>query len=388
MLDTGRDYSFAAAQVLTGVSEEANGQPIQVTDAVIRPIISPQGGHGANSAIECGATRLCLYQRFNRGENNTVLPTNTFAQFGIIRDPLFANVAIFYDQATSTFVEEEEFIQFSKIRVAGIYQSNVGSSFIKLTDPAEAGVNAATDFGKHFKTNEKLYITTAGGNAHDIVTVRSGSNTTAIAINEELSFDSTLVYVYKINEIGTGVISNVNTPYADPNSFFAEKVSPNLIINEQILGLSTKTYAILKAIDLNNRNNGANTSAYDFRTFTQMVKVFGNNINGVLYQDETVYQGTSFENASMTGTIHSIEIIDQTQSILYLTNVIGSINTTVPVKGTITNGSQLEPAQGNTLDVSYGDIDPGSGNIIYLQNDIPVSRDENQTEEVRVILEF
>jgi len=43
---------------------------------------------------------------------------------------------------------------------------------------------------------------------------------------------------------------------------------------------------------------------------------------------------------------------------------------------------------GNELDIVYGDLDPNSGSVIYIQNDIPVDREENQTEEIRVILEF
>ena len=388
MLDTGKNYSFAQAIVATGVTAEADGQPIQVSPATVRPIVAPQGGHGANAAIEFGSTRLCFYQRFNRGESGTVVPTNTFGQFGIIRDPLFANVAIFYDEVTGSFIEDEEFIQFDKLRIAGTFQANVGNQFIKLVDPNDAGVNSATDFDKHLKTNEKLYITTAAGLVHDIVTVRAGSNTTAITINEDLSFDSNLTYVYKINETGTGVISNVNTPFTDPNSFLANKVNPNIVTNKQIISLTTKTSAVIRGIDLNDRAGGANTAAYDFKVITQMYKVIGASINETLYEDELVYQGTSLNDATMTARIHSIEVASPTQTILYLTNVVGLINTTVPIFGTITNGSRLNISTGNTLDVFYGDLDPGEGNIIYLQNDIPVSRDENQTEEVRVILEF
>ena len=43
---------------------------------------------------------------------------------------------------------------------------------------------------------------------------------------------------------------------------------------------------------------------------------------------------------------------------------------------------------GDLLDVTYGDLDPNEGSIIYIQNDIPVSREQNQSEEIRVILEF
>lgn len=388
MLDTGKNYSFATAAISTGVLAEADGSPIQVSTAQVRPIVSPQGGHGANAAIEFGSTRLCFYQKFNRGEAGTVVPTNTFGQFGIIRDPLFANVAIFYDDVTGNFIENEEFIQFDKLRIAGNFQANVGAQYIKLTDPGDAGINSATDFGNHLKVGEKLYITTGNDTVHDLVTVRAGSNSTAITINEELTFDSNITQVYKMNEIGTGVIANVNTPFADPKSFLANKVSPNIVTDKQIVSTITKTSAIIRGIDLNNRSNGANTAAYNFKVFTQMYKVVGASINETLYQDETVYQGSSLQTATMTATIHSIDIVSPTQTILYLTNVVGLINTTEPINGTITNGSRLNISTGNTLDVFYGDIDPGSGNIIYLQNDIPVLRDENQSEEVRVILEF
>ena len=51
-------------------------------------------------------------------------------------------------------------------------------------------------------------------------------------------------------------------------------------------------------------------------------------------------------------------------------------------------GEESESSMAISFTKYSGELDSTSGTIIYLQNDIPVSREENQSEEVRIILEF
>ena len=138
MLDVGKNYSFASASVLTGNPASNNGITISPTAATIRPIIPPQGGHGANTVIEFGARRLSFYMKYNRDEAGLIEPTNSFAQFGIIRDPQFANVAIYTTDTSGDFVDDETLYQFSKIQMGstGTFTSNtqLGASIKDTVD--------------------------------------------------------------------------------------------------------------------------------------------------------------------------------------------------------------------------------------------------------------
>ena len=49
-------------------------------------------------------------------------------------------------------------------------------------------------------------------------------------------------------------------------------------------------------------------------------------------------------------------------------------------------------ANGNTVSLTTGyanpELQPDSGNIIYLENRKPISRSSDQTEDIKVIIEF
>ena len=68
---------------------------------------------------------------------------------------------------------------------------------------------------------------------------------------------------------------------------------------------------------------------------------------------------------------------------LFLTEVEGKCNTSLSMVG------QTSAVTLNSGFTQYpGDIDSTSGTVIYLQNDTPVSRANNQYEEILVLLEF
>jgi hypothetical protein len=66
-----------------------------------------------------------------------------------------------------------------------------------------------------------------------------------------------------------------------------------------------------------------------------------------------------------------------------LTNVEGTIDTARAI-----NGLENSATMSAGFDKYEGDLDPTTGSIIYLQNDVPIERDPTSTEQVRVILEF
>jgi hypothetical protein len=73
--DPGSGYTFASV-VVTGGG----------TNAVIRPIISPKGGHGSNTIEELYASTIMLTTRLIKEKNQTIDITNDFRQISIIKD--------------------------------------------------------------------------------------------------------------------------------------------------------------------------------------------------------------------------------------------------------------------------------------------------------------
>jgi len=93
--------------------------------------------------------------------------------------------------------------------------------------------------------------------------------------------------------------------------------------------------------------------------------------------DEFVYQGTSPATASAYGFV-----IDQTSSIIKLTNVKGSFLTGFSLVGATSGTSRLVVGSGSP------EFQPYSGDILYTENAVKTTRADGQAENIRLIVRF
>jgi hypothetical protein len=391
MLDRGQGYTFATASVLVGASADQNGTNngdlIVPTPASVRPILPPQGGHGANNAIELGAKRFSFYTRFNRDESGLVQSTNSFAKFGIIRDPLFSNVAIYFENSSGTYALDEKVLQINTTQLSGTWKANTSiGAAIERTD------GGTSNYPTFYNENTYLFITDTSNSNRKVVKVSStGSNTTAIALQEELPWltvgvDNNIL-VFEAQVSSEAIISNLNLALpidANPATQFGiltNSCQPFWKKNYTLYGETTTTVSDIIGIDINNRIDTINAE-YTFDTFNQLYKIKGTTTDQFEQDELVTQQSTTVSGLQSSGYIHSWS---PTQ--LNLTRVQGTFeaggNDILSASGDL-----FGAVPGNTLDIVLGDLDPNTGAIIYLQNDIPVSREQNQSEQVRVILEF
>ena len=385
MLNVGKNYSFATASVLTGNPVSNNGITVSPTAATIRPIIPPQGGHGANTVIEFGARRLSFYMKYNRDEAGLIEPTNSFAQFGIIRDPQFANVAIYTTEASGDFVDDETVYQFSKIQIGST------GTFTSNTQLAASIKDTVDDRGYdlHFNTGDWIFLKTETTTPQYLLTkvaAGSSSNTINLAVTPDwVTATDTDVTAYYVHMQSDGIISNKQAPVPGNTSIttgiLVNNCRPFFTKGSFIYGGTSKQVATIAGIDINSRIGQADAD-FRFADYNQMLKIIGDSvIDGPFTEDETVTQGTS------SAQLHSSVMSQSSSTTLSLTNIQGNFNTFTNLQGSV-SGAQLVGSSSNALDIRYGDLDPNRGAILYIQNDIPVDRDENQSEEIRVILEF
>ena len=152
-------------------------------------------------------------------------------------------------------------------------------------------------------------------------------------------------------------------------------------------------------------NFGTSTVATS-STARQTFVVKGSSVSGTFEVDEKITQAT-------TGAVGKVVEFDSTRSLLYFqqerfgdfgttstngdhsvfegTNVI----TGATSSATLTPSSDSETitlANNNTLATTSGyqnpELQPDSGNIIYLENRKPIQRDSDQTEDIKLIIEF
>ena len=81
--DVGSNYGQAEVKVIQPQSSGAG--------AVIKPIISPKGGHGYNLVEECGGNFLMINTRLEQSEGGKFTTSNDFRQIGVVKSPISAN---------------------------------------------------------------------------------------------------------------------------------------------------------------------------------------------------------------------------------------------------------------------------------------------------------
>jgi hypothetical protein len=363
IITRGSGYTFANASVLVGSAAAS------VVSAVVTPIIGPRGGHGADAAKELGASSLGIAVVFANNESGGITTDNDYRQFGIIQDPKFANVQIGTNKVSNeaivgtdgTFSNGEVWYQFNKLRIYS--NANVSNSNAVLD-----AVQVDANYDDYLSSGQYIYITDVANNDHFISTVTSVTQNT-ITLSDEVNFTSGNVEVYIANIIANGTVSTVSAGY-----ILSSNTSGFVKIGKTIIGSASYAVGIVDSMDQN--DNYSNNAT--FTTFTQMQKFVGTS-SGTFSEDEYVYQSNGSANVA-TGYLHSAVISGVTTA--YVTRVTGSFT----VGGTITGNTSAA-----TLVISNkytGEIEKNSGEVIFLQNNEPISRSNNQTETIRIILEF
>lgn len=401
MLERGRNYSFAIANVREGVSANSTGGTagpvVDVIPASVRPILPPPGGHASNPAEELGSKAIMIQMEYQNSEGNTVPTENTFAQFGVIKNPQFANVQIDFVKrsdsedagADGEFALGETFLQFKKIRLCGAVNLTIMSTspaqFKVSSDPNEESpeYNRFLNIGDIIYLNNETspfnnFIARIRGFSIDGREIEFACINNCLPVWEDAPGDFN-TRIYLALEIGRGIINDI--PFS--GRLFANKVSRKLVRNELIIGLSSTAIARVTSINISDRP-GAN-GVFDFFTFVQAVRCRGQATGNPFVRDQIVFQGPSFPaQTTMRARVHSFKQIEASSDFeLILTNIEGQINTNQSISA-VENSASMIPG----FDKYNGDLDPTSGSIIYLQNDVPVERQEDSTEQVRVILEF
>ena len=119
VISGGSGYTYANVQIFgnTGSTSLASN------NAVVRPILSPRGGHGADLYSELSSTFLCYSSKFSNTESGKIPGTgSTYRRVGILTNPLYANVSLKY-----TYTVDPSFPIASGVTVTGSVSGATGT---------------------------------------------------------------------------------------------------------------------------------------------------------------------------------------------------------------------------------------------------------------------
>lgn len=436
--------------------------------ADLKPILSPKGGHGSDPWTELGANRLCLSVKFSQGEQvgGIALPTqNDFRQVGVIKDPLFHNVALSTNTSLTvgTFSIGETVKQYKNIKLLGNVDISSTTSANQITK-TNFGLLANTitilngGTGYDNTSNNQLVFTGGGGTGAAATFSNNGSgvitsvtvtnqgtnytsaptitvNPTAAASGSDGQFSISLanpqetvfkdvfsigdyVLVNKGTQNYLGRVTNVPQDYqinCASNSaitannatisafqFTAEgvvtaistgqvtlsNVSGAFINNGKIVGLNSGATSVIRDssthIQINDRNSG------NFTLGVQLSRLVGDFTTGSIpfIEDERVAQSSLISAVQPSGYLHHSEIqAGASNDVLFVSNEFGIFN--LDPSGVREISGDDSNATLAYLSAKYkGDFVKGSGQVLYYENLDPITRSDNKSEIIKIILEF
>jgi hypothetical protein len=357
ILNRGAGYLQATASVVASAN-------VGVTNAAsLSVVVSPYGGHGFDAAREFSATAVGLSIKLSNSEFDTISVKNDFRTFGIIQDPQFANVniKIFKDNGVvgsdGAFLDNEGFIQYRPVITSGTVSIDSTSSTLTGT---------STDFQNAFETGEKIVV--KAGTNHFIATIAGITNSTSITLTSNGGFTNTAASAIKIKQIASGNIVNISAGSLD-----LTKVEGEIAKGEKIIGLISQATAFV-----NTASDGIkiNNIQKDFDTFSQLHRMEYNSINGEFEEDEVIQQEQNL-GVNPTARFHS-----SNNTFLFTSNKFGIFNNGNTVIGAVSGAEASINAQWP------GDLVPGSGKVLYIENFEPITRANTQSETFKIIVEY
>lgn len=339
ILTIGANHRAATATV--------NADPsVTVTSpATIVPVVGPPEGHGGDPAVELGGTNVGFSTQFS--PTVTEIPsTNGFRTIGIIRNPKFENVVLTIPG--TGFVAGEQVVQYQKIATL---TANATLSGVSLTADAA---------GKLLSTIRPDDIVLVSNTTTQIVTTISSLSTdtsanTRVSVGNLANGTLTLLRVY-----ADGVVVSSNTSalvLAGANSSFTA--------TGFVTGITSHVEQSSTAVLFNTKATTA--------TFVQATRIVGIVVSGTLAQNETITQG------SASAVVHSVKDNLNSTFTVYVTNVVGNFAL----------GNVIGSTSGAVLNITAkytGDLTLDQGQLVYIENIVPITRYSNKTETISIVL--
>lgn len=347
------------------------GRSAIYSNASLRSIISPPGGHGSDPFTELGATYVGVSVKFI-GNEAPFTTDNDYRVVGLLKNPLFANVEISIDvnQTIGGFSPNEQIYK---------YTSSVLSGNVVLTSGNTTLIGNSTFFSGSLSNNDIVLISDGFNNlVTNVVNIASNSSLT-LATTPSFSNTGCTIEVIKSREAFGVLISNsygiINISNVNPIS----SLTSTKLYGEESYATSVLDSAVSQPLVVRPSGRPAN----NFYTFSQLEMFLGELTTGPFDEDEIITQTSAITYAQPTARYHS-----GNSSYMYVTNAnnIFQTNTSPDSDGIIT-GAQSE-AQFIVTNKYPGELVVDSGQVLYIENLSEIKRADSQTESIKLIIQL
>ena len=355
ILNVGAGYKAATAVILPG-----NSVSVQ-TQANLRAIISPPGGHGSDVATELGASKVCFRTTFNGSEGGYIPSNNDFRTVGILKNPYLDNVVLIANSSIGSFVVGETVYQ---------YKQKLLSSQVTVSSNSTV-TGTATSFTNQLAPLDHIIVT--DGSSSLFSRVSSVTNSTSFVVSTNSTFSAANCSLYYVDTVRFGkVTAKAANAVTLTNVSLSNRTSSSLYVGE-----TSSATLVANAIYHNEK-----TSTNNFFSFVQLHRFVGDLSSGTFNPDDTITQSSALTQVIPTGQVFDLVVGGgSNDDILYVSNVHNIFDT----------NSSISSSSGGSFDLSYkytGDLVKDSGKVLYLENFQPLTRNTSTTETIKLILEF
>lgn len=346
ILDRGAGYQYISSYV-------ASSNVVGVgTNAVVRAIYSPPGGHGADVATELGATSVIMAFTFANTEQNTIFSNVSYQRIGVVRDATFTRVDLTTANQSGQFLGGETAYKVSPVLLGGTLTATYGNNVV---------VGTGTDLQNQLDVGERIVISANGG--YQTTTVASIANSSQMTMSDVAHVTGSGVSLFIANSSASGVVIGLST-----NAVSLANVTGPIAPNDVIVGSVSGARVIVTNASMSGVNK-------NFSTYVGCQQYPGHVASGVFQAGETVAQGVA------TATLASISS-NGTTTTMYVTNAVGSFALSSNVVGQ-RSGAIFAVSNKYPAEVVFG-----SGEVIYMENMSSIDRSLTRSETFRIVLQY
>lgn len=331
----------------------------------------------------------CLSNNFS--SNSTVMPTtiNTSAPVQTADGYLWKFMYALSDEEELRFVTDDYMPVKTLSDNDGSLQWQVQTNAVegaiysvKITNPGTNYTNAS---------NLMVYVYGNGTGATATATINTASNTINSISMTAFGSGYTTATVRILggggaNATAQAIISPEGGHGSNP---LYELKGSNLLIDSRIFGTENDKYppytqyrqiALVKDPLKYNTSvvstNNAISQTYDMSTYNYAVGVgvpTDYNVN------ELVYQGASYSDSTFSARVVQW---NANTGIIRTTQYVGQANTTESLYGLITTTNKIVGS------ISYPELEPNSGQVLYVDNILPITKDPEQIDDLKIVIKF
>lgn len=224
-------------------------------------------------------------------------------------------------------------------------------------------------------TGAVLKANVSGGQIQDIIIQDRGQNYTYANLTiEDVS-----------GGIGTGAAATISVSPHDGHGYDpiyelrATTIMFNVEFDQDENGALPTDNEFREVVLLQNPKVASTGKIATDSSYTLYTKVKVSPGVGDFNNDEVVYQGATYADRTFSAEVISF---DEVQNQLYLNNVRGTIQSNQAIKGYTTGSIRVVNSVTNPTLQLY------SGKLLYISDELPITRDPSQTERIRFILSF